>query len=315
VGKIGVIFAYHDENNYGLFRWTARPVSSEGATTGPGLRELVRVRNGQEEVLCSSRFGYLPHQWYRVKVLVTHARIRLEVDGHAFFERHEPQLAAGRIGLWCDVLPPESPAPDPKSTSLKINSLWRLKSPAPDPKSTSLKINSLWRLMNQHAVFDDVRVSTLDSFEDDFRFPGRIRQGWMAGLGEWRVKTEQKGKPGELQAAALPGPSKCLLGDRRWGQYRLACDVDPAGGSCGLVFLYRDETNHYLARTDGQHLELTRVADGKEKVLRSAQLKTPRDRWQDGFLRKRSCVAARVCSPPAARRGRERRRHDSAGCA
>lgn len=264
-GKIGLLFAYHDENNYGLFRWTARPVSADGATTGPGLRELVRVRNGQEEVLAKSAYGYVPQQWYRAEVLVSHARVRVEVDGHAFFEVFDPQLTAGGVGLWCDVTPP--------------------KSLALDPKSTDLKINSLWELMNQHAVFDDVRVTTLESFEDDFRFPGPIRQGWLAGLGEWVVRTEKNGEAGELCARSLPNSSKCLIGDKRWGQYRLACDLDPGNGSCGLIFLYRDETNHYLARTDGQRLELVRVADGQEKVLQATPLKTGRETWTDGFLR------------------------------
>ena len=260
-GKIGVVFSYHDENNYGLFRWTARPLGPEGETTGPGLRELVRVRNGQEEILFQSPYGYVPNQWYRVVTLVTHARVRLEVDGHAFFEVHDPFLAAGAVGVWCDVTPP--------------NSL------APDPKSTNLKFNSLWKLMNQHAVFDDVRVGTLDSFEDDFRSAGPIRQGWMAGLGEWGVHAPKDGEAGELRASALPGPSKCLVGDRRWGQYRLACDVDPGSGSGGLVFLYRDEANHYVARTDGAQLELVRVAGGQEELLRTEKLKVPRERWTE----------------------------------
>ncbi len=264
-GKIGLIFAYHDERNYGLFRWTARPVAPDGATTGPGWRELVQVRNGQEEVLIKSAYGYIPQQWYRAQVLVSPARVRIEVDGHFFFEHFDPQFAAGGVGLWCDVLPP---------TSLATPS-----------KSAELKTNSLWVLMNQHAAFDDIRVTTMDGFEDDFRLPGPLRQGWLAGLGEWVVHTPKSGAAGELHARALPGQRKCLIGDKRWGQYRLACDIDPGSGSGGLVFLYLDETKHYLARTDGRRLELVKMDEGGERVLQTATLKTPREKWPEGFLR------------------------------
>jgi hypothetical protein len=156
---------------------------------------------------------------------------------------------------------------------------------AADPKSSDVSVNSLWELMNQHAVFDDVQVASLDSIEEDFCEPGPLAHGWLTGLGRWEVRAAKPGLAGELHAAGLPGESLSLIGDSRWGRYRLACDVDPGAGQAGLVFLYRDAANYFLARSDGRELELIEVAEGRQECLGRAQLKDVPAARQDGFLR------------------------------
>jgi len=209
-GRLGVVFAYQDEKNYGLFRWTARTVRQDGSPLDDGLREMVRVRDGQEEVLSSTKGGYLPDQWYRLEALVSHARVRIIVDGHPKIEIVEPRLACGGVGLWCDVDKPDVMTPDPRAQRLNLNSVWEL--------------------MRKHAVFDDVHVASVDGYEDDFRTPGPLAHGWLAGLGNWRVEAAESGKPGLLSIRPPGFAVKSLVGDSRWTQYRVACDILPSEG-------------------------------------------------------------------------------------
>lgn len=259
--QIGLVFAARDEKNFGMFRWTARPVNPDGSTSGPGKRELVRVADGKEVVLASGEGGYLPDQWYRVETLVSYARVQVSVDGRVFFESSDPYLAAGSAGVWCNV-------PKPKEAAL-------------DPKALPFQINSLNMLMRQNAVFDDVKVDSIESLEDDFRQPGALARGWLVGSGDWIVKADA-GKAGELVVQPGPWASKSLIGDRGWAQYQVECDLDPGSGMAGVVFLYRDESSHYLARTDGRTLQLVKTDQLKETTVDQAEL--PAAALKDGFV-------------------------------
>lgn len=252
--KIGLLFAYRDERNYGLFRWKARRVNSDQSSIDRGYRELVLVSDGKETVLAESPGGYLPNQWYRASILVTYNRIRVSIDGHPLIEVNEPRLTSGGVGLWCDV---------PKRTMGRSR----------DPKAQPISMNSLHNLMLVHAVFDDVKVKSVQRITEDFRMPGPLGRGWRVGLGSWKVvqpsseaSTPWKGR-GELHVSSPQGPAKSLIGNREWSHYQLACDVSPGAGSAGLVFLYRDESAHYMARIDARELQLVKIAGGEEKII------------------------------------------------
>ena len=130
-GKIGLIFGFQDEKNYGLFRWTARPVARDGATLGAGLRELVRVVDGKEMVIHRAPGGYLPDQWYRAEILNSYSGLRVRIDGHELFEAFEPTLTAGAIGLWCDIKRPRFRTQDPIQLPSTQNSMYHLRDFAP----------------------------------------------------------------------------------------------------------------------------------------------------------------------------------------
>lgn len=266
--QIGLVFAVQDDKNYGLFRWTARPVNADGSTSGSGKCELVRVRGGREEVLASKPGGYLPDQWYRAEVLISYARARIAMDGHVLFESADPYLAAGGSGLWCNV-------PKSKETAL-------------DPKALPFQVNSLHALMKQNAVFDDVKIDSVESIEDDFRQQGPLARGWLAGSGDWTVETPEAGQPGVLLARPGPWATKSLIGDRTWAQYEVECDVGPGAAHAGIVFLYRDESNYFSARTDGQVLQLVRCEQGKEEVVDHASL--PKEALKDGCVRLKAAI-------------------------
>jgi hypothetical protein len=133
---LGIVFAYQDDKNYGLFRWSAR---HEDDLNRSG-RELVKIRDGQEIVLARSEGGYAPDTWYNVSVRVAYGRTTVSVDGHQLLEASDPCLASGAAGVWCDVALPATLAQDPKAQPFQVNSLndlmkqhasgWRGRSPA-----------------------------------------------------------------------------------------------------------------------------------------------------------------------------------------
>lgn len=272
-GEIGTVFAFRDARNYGLFRWTARKTAADGAVTGEGERELILVRDGKREVLETAPGGYLPGQWYRVEARVDYERLRLFIDGHLVFSRHDPYLCAGGAGLWANVAKP--------------------KKPVAGPEAQPIARNSLYDLMQGHAVFDDVEVETLFAFADDFRTPGELSGGWLAGPGSWVVDVPRRGAAETGEAAdtagvlrAPPGGGKALTGTRRLGSCRLSCKLrlgrdantgEPTG-SAGLVFLYRDELNYYAALVTPKELRLSRVTEGKTETADQVALpdETPR---------------------------------------
>jgi len=278
-GTIGLVFAWRDEKNYGLFRWTARPLDAKGTATALGRREIVLVKDGAPEVLATAEGGYLPDQWYKAKVLLTYTRTQVSIDGHPLFELSHPLLTAGSAGVWCDV-------PKPKKPQI-------------DPKAQPFSRNGLWELMREHAVFDDVKVDRIENIEDDFRRVGPLANGWLVGAGEWVVETPQAGECGILHVHPGALGSKSLIGDRRWAQYELDVEVNPGGGAAGLVFLHRDESNFLAARLDGTSLELVRVAQGQETVVdkvdvkRSAGYVPLKVSVQNGYV-KVACAGATV---------------------
>jgi len=259
--KIGMVFAYQDPKNYGLFRWSARPVDTSGHALGQGKAELVRVRDGQEQVIAAQPVGYQPNQWFHGEVRVGYSGVTVLIDGHALVSGHDAYLNCGGIGVWCDVA--------------------RSAHDALDPKAQPPQINSLNELMMQHAVFDDVKVSSIDGFEEPFRDAGALSRGWLTGAGLWMVSVPNGADAGELSAETHEN-SKCLIGSRAWSQYEVRCDVSPGAGA-GLVFLYCDESNHFIAQTDGKTLQLFKVTDAPEGSKRGLRqelvdqhaLKTP----------------------------------------
>jgi len=276
---IGIVFAFQDDKNYGLFRWSARQEDE----LNRGSRELVKVRDGQEVVLARSQGGYAPDNWYNISVRVAYARTTVSVDGHALLEASDPCLASGAAGVWCDVALPATLAQDPKAQPFQTNSLHEL--------------------MKQHAVYDDFRVSTLDGIEDDFRVAGPLAGGWLVGTGTWMVeKPAGSGSaPGVLKVGAGMTAAKALIGERRWSQYELETDVE-SSAPAGIVILHRDESNYYNAIVENGSLRLVRMADGKETPADSATF-----RAAEGPIRLKASirhghirVSARSVKDPAA---------------
>jgi hypothetical protein len=247
---VGLVFAYQDDKNYGLFRWSARKSDASGVTDA-GKREIIRYTDGQPTVVAQAAGGYLPDQWYAAQVQVGYSRVTISIDGHIVLEGSDPSLTCGAAGVWCDVAQPAYLALDPKAQAFQVNSLNEL--------------------MQQHAVFDDVRVNTVPGYEDQFTAAGSLGGGWLVGTGDWSVKTEKDSKS-ELTVLPVKGATKALIGDRHWAQYEVEGDVRPGSGAAGVVFLHRDESNYYYATVDKQVLKLVGVLNGVERVVDSTPM-------------------------------------------
>jgi hypothetical protein len=263
--KIGMVFAFQDDKNYGLFRWTARNIEKKVS----GARELIRIRDGKEEVLAQSEGGYEPDEWYAGSIDVTYSHVSVSIDGHQLLEVSDPCLAAGSAGVWCDV---------PLPTTLAL-----------DPKGQPYSLNSLNDLMRQHAVFDDVVMRTLEGYQDDFRTPSPLAGGWLVGAGEWQVQAKN-GEPGELSVNPSGSSARALIGDRRWAQYEVETDVLPGSGAAGIIFLHRDESSYYTATVNGEELTLSRVGNNLQGNARESVVDSTHLKIGDGAVHLKSVV-------------------------
>ena len=99
-GIIGLAFYVQDADNYWLLRMTS--VSYAGPGPGPGLAQVVRVVGGQPQVMGEARHGYVPQQWYELKVSTRDDLIRAFVDDVPVARVREGTFAQGRVGLYAE---------------------------------------------------------------------------------------------------------------------------------------------------------------------------------------------------------------------
>jgi|GEM_PF-1397717 len=255
-GIVGLVFAYQDDNNYGLFRWNARTAVEGGVFEG-GWRELVAIRDGKETVLVHADGGYLPDQWYAASLRVTYGGVSVMMDGYELLHSYDAGLTCGGAGVWCDI-----PVPAILAT---------------DPKSQLFQENRLSGLMAQHCTIDDIRINSIEGFEDNFRTNGELGGGWLTGPGLWKCEA---GKG--LSVLPVSTSTKALIGDRRWSQYEVETQVQPGSGGAGITFLHRDESNYYCVTVDGKQLSLINVSNGEEKIVDSVPLPVAAAADKDG---------------------------------
>ncbi|HIE51712.1 MAG TPA: hypothetical protein EYP85_08115, partial [Armatimonadetes bacterium] len=91
LGAVGLAVYVQDEHNYLLFRWAAR---------GRPKRQLVRVRDGQGEILARAEGGFVPGQWYRLAVTVLDGWLTAAIDGQPVLAAEVRDFGQGRVGLY-----------------------------------------------------------------------------------------------------------------------------------------------------------------------------------------------------------------------
>ncbi len=89
----GLYFCAREPDAWFLLRWRMRPA--------PRL-EIVRRKDGREEVVASSPAGFMPDQWYALRVDVSDGRARAYVDGNLMVSAEDPSMCFGRIGLYAE---------------------------------------------------------------------------------------------------------------------------------------------------------------------------------------------------------------------
>ena len=94
---VGIIAAYQDNRNYLLFRWRQQQETPRGPAA-----ELIAYRDGQPYRLASASRGFLPAQWYRLRINLGWQSVQALVDGEVLMSAANVGPVEGRIGLYAD---------------------------------------------------------------------------------------------------------------------------------------------------------------------------------------------------------------------
>ncbi|MFW6044685.1 MAG: hypothetical protein ACOCR1_02970 [Planctomycetota bacterium] len=93
----GLAFSVEDENNYFLLRW-------ENSTDllRPTPLELVRVEDGEQEVVDRAWVEAQRNEWYRLEVVTAGSRIMVYLDDAPVLDLHSRYSTGGGVGLYVE---------------------------------------------------------------------------------------------------------------------------------------------------------------------------------------------------------------------
>lgn len=94
-GGFGLVACWQDENNYILFRCPA----TNGPDAGSAF-EMVRVRDGAEQVLASFAGSLQADRWYVLELVADGGRLSASVDRSEILHARDFSLLAGKAGLY-----------------------------------------------------------------------------------------------------------------------------------------------------------------------------------------------------------------------
>ena len=136
----------------------------------------------------------------------------------------------------------------------------QLVSSAADPGLCSGDVG-LYVSGEQACCFDDVSVTSITHFRDDFSTP--LLADWSQVGGSWQ-------NAGGMCGAA-DGPGKLVTGESTWQNYEVSTDVALRANSvAGLCFCYQDESNHYLLQVShgpGLRVALVKAAGDAVSIV------------------------------------------------
>jgi len=95
-GAIGLVWNYQDPGHYLLFRWFSftSPIPREQR------KQVVLVREGEPHLLASADGGFVPEQWYCLRVRTVADTVQCWVDDVCVFDVPGAELSEGRVGLY-----------------------------------------------------------------------------------------------------------------------------------------------------------------------------------------------------------------------
>ncbi|MFQ6097499.1 MAG: family 16 glycoside hydrolase [Armatimonadota bacterium] len=93
---VGAVVFYQGPNDYLVFRWTS--LFDEGG----GKKQFVAVANGQQEVLAEKPGGFLPHQWYAMRVQTSDGLVECFIDDELQLAVRTNRLGQGQVGLYVE---------------------------------------------------------------------------------------------------------------------------------------------------------------------------------------------------------------------
>jgi hypothetical protein len=88
--SMGLMFRYHDNNNYYRFSWDNQE----------GFRRLEKRFNGVFTTLAEDAVPYVSGRAYEIKVMALDTRVQVVVDGQTIFSVTDSSLPAGTIALY-----------------------------------------------------------------------------------------------------------------------------------------------------------------------------------------------------------------------
>lgn len=192
-----------------------------------GVFSLNAVVKGATRVLASGKNdGFDDKNWYRLKFAVSAGTLRAFLDDEEILRTRTDQFGRGQVGLFTNNANESSDAVE-------------------------------------NAIFDDLRVRSVDDFYDDFSSP--VAGRWQSVVGTWK-----------LANAATPQDAKgafTVMGQADWKDYTTSADISlPADATAGLVAHHLAGEGAYVFRVAASQAKLPYA--GKAQILKIGGGKT-----------------------------------------
>lgn len=97
-GAAGLVCYYQDDKNYLLLRFSCAADTAAGAN----LLQLVAAHNGKTEILAEKPGGYLPNQWYKLRVQACDNRVQCFVDDELRLQAETSLFGQGQVGVYVE---------------------------------------------------------------------------------------------------------------------------------------------------------------------------------------------------------------------
>lgn len=94
-GAMGLVGYYHDPENYLAVRWTSRLSEDQGRNK----LQLIEVREGQEKLLAEKPGGFLPGQWYQMRLGLSGGLVSVYIDDQLRLAARADHFGQGQVGL------------------------------------------------------------------------------------------------------------------------------------------------------------------------------------------------------------------------
>lgn len=221
-----------------------------------GKIQIKEVLGGQTKTVLAEA-NYQPYDdknWYRIAFAVSGETLRAFIDDDEVLRAHSELFGRGMVGLYARNEADDSDA-------------------------------------HHTAVFDDVKVRSIDDFFDNFSTP--VAGRWQPVVGTWKFSN-----------AALPADDKgdfTVMGEGSWHEYSASADVQlPADAVAGLIVHHLKGEGTYVFRLAGSKAkvpyagkaQIVKIGGGKSTTLAETEIGTRFDnsaaRWsfasEKGYL-------------------------------
>ncbi len=95
MGACGLVFYYHDPQNYAAIRWTPKLSTAPDADS----LSLIAVKDGHESVRRSVAGGYITQRWYQLRVNACAGLVQCYLDDVLMFSEQIDEFGQGLVGL------------------------------------------------------------------------------------------------------------------------------------------------------------------------------------------------------------------------